>query len=328
MVIAWVDGSDPVLAEKRNHFLAEAGINPAVSALPTYYASNQEIRYCVLSILKFAPFVRNIFIVTDGQDPDVAEDVKKFFPERLKDIRLVDHTEIFRGYEAYLPTFGSMSIEALLWRIDGLAEHFVYFNDDIFLIREVQPTDWFLDGLPVLQGAWRPVPLRKMLSNLVKALYYKQIRGRIDYRPKFSFYLSQWHAASLLGRKIRYFFNCHVPYIFRKSSLSEFLAANPEALKRNLSFRFRDQQQFNVTTLANHIEIRNGNKNIRSIRRGYLHPGYPKTRLMKKIRRCETDTSILSVCVQSLDRFSEQDRQDIFRWLDKILDLPHQTPKR
>ncbi len=39
-------------------------------------------------------------------------------------------------------------------RIPGLAEHFVYFNDDFFLIKHTKPTDFFRDGLPVLRGKW------------------------------------------------------------------------------------------------------------------------------------------------------------------------------
>jgi hypothetical protein len=33
----------------------------------------------------------------------------------------------------FLPTFSSPAIEANLHRIAGLSEHFLYFNDDVFL---------------------------------------------------------------------------------------------------------------------------------------------------------------------------------------------------
>jgi predicted NAD/FAD-dependent oxidoreductase len=34
----------------------------------------------------------------------------------------------------------------MLWRIKGLSNQFVYFNDDIFLLRKITPTDWFIKG--------------------------------------------------------------------------------------------------------------------------------------------------------------------------------------
>lgn len=35
-----------------------------------------------------------------------------------------------------------------LHRIEGLSEQFVYFNDDIFLLNEVNETDFFKNNLP------------------------------------------------------------------------------------------------------------------------------------------------------------------------------------
>ncbi|MCU0459319.1 MAG: Stealth CR1 domain-containing protein, partial [Bacteroidales bacterium] len=62
VVIAWVDGDDPRLVEKRSRYQSGGRITTASGAHPTRFASSNEIRYCVLSILRFAPFVRNIFI--------------------------------------------------------------------------------------------------------------------------------------------------------------------------------------------------------------------------------------------------------------------------
>ncbi len=56
-------------------------------------------------------------------------------------INLVDHRDILPA-EA-LPTFNSHAIETSLHRIEGLAEHFVYFNDDVFLGRPARPETFF-----------------------------------------------------------------------------------------------------------------------------------------------------------------------------------------
>lgn len=58
-----------------------------------------------------------------------------------------------------LPTFSSHAIEMNLHRIPGLTEHFVYFNDDTFLIRPVSETAFFRDGLPCTYGGEYPIEL-------------------------------------------------------------------------------------------------------------------------------------------------------------------------
>jgi len=58
---------------------------------------------------------------------------------------VVSHREIF-GDTGRLPTFNSHAIESRLHRIPGLAEHFLYLNDDVFLGRPVAPELFFTPG--------------------------------------------------------------------------------------------------------------------------------------------------------------------------------------
>ncbi len=322
VVIAWVDGNDSALAEKRRRYLPDAGPTANPGAHPTRFASVNEIRYCVLSILKFAPFVRNIFIVTDGQDPQLHDDLKAWYPDRMDAVRIVDHSEIFEGYEQYLPTFNSISIGNMIWRIKGLSEHFVYFNDDVFLIRSMKPEDWVKNNRVVLRGKWMLPPYIKMVKNFLRRKIYGKLLNKPEYTPKFSFYLVQWNAASTAGMRNRFFFNCHTPHVLNRERLKAFFLKNESLLKENIAFPFRNQKQFNVTTLAHHLEILDGNKNTAPLNLGYLVPSYYSERRMKlKMRRCEKDESIKSVCVQSLDTASSKDQERIFSWMDQILEL-------
>jgi hypothetical protein len=191
VVIAWVDGNDPLLTEKRNRFLNGTGIRTHPGAHPTRFASINEIRYCVLSVFRFAPFVRNIFIVTDGQDPNLYEDVKTYFPERLNSLRIVDHREIFEGFEKHLPTFNSISIGNMIWRIRGLSENFVYFNDDTFLIRPVKPEDWFVGDKPVLRGKWAPAPVFRILWHNIRKTANIFLLNTNGFQPRASFHMGQ-----------------------------------------------------------------------------------------------------------------------------------------
>ncbi len=320
-VIAWVDGSDPRLAEKRNLYLEEAKRTSQHGVQSSFFASSNEIRYCVLSILTFAPFVRNIFIVTDGQDPNLNEDIKTYFPGKADTIRIVDHKEIFRGYEQYLPTFNSTSIESMIWRIKDLSEDFVYFNDDVFLIRDHQPGDWFINNRPVLRGKWLLPPYRKMVGNYIKTVINVYLRKNPGYWPKLSFYLRQWNAASLLGMKTRYFFHCHTPHALNRIRLENFFTENSALLEKNIANRFRNPDQYIMISLANHLEIKDGNRHIEKLNLGYLHPYYSKKRMERRIKRCKNDPGIKSICAQNLDMFGSEMREKIFDWMDKVLDL-------
>src|SRR5215212_8201665 len=154
VVVAWVDGSDRKHRRKRDRYLADPGANgqpERVASKDRRFSDNDEIRFCLRSIRNYAPWVRTIWLVTDNQIP---ASIDRRNAER-DGIRIVDHREIFRGYQQLLPTFNSLAIESMLWRIEGLADRFLYFNDDMMLVGPVQPTDFFSDeGKVNLRGRW------------------------------------------------------------------------------------------------------------------------------------------------------------------------------
>ena len=111
MVITWVDGDDPEHRAKRAEFGGKvAAVRDDVGG-EVRYSSRGEIFYCVGSVLRFASWVRKIWIITDNQNPRLDEFVERNFPNRTTEIEIVDHRTIFEGYEEYLPTFNSISIE-------------------------------------------------------------------------------------------------------------------------------------------------------------------------------------------------------------------------
>ncbi len=321
VVIAWVDGDDPHLAAKRNSFLTGTHHTISSGAHATLFASLNEIKYCVLSIFRFAPFVRNVFIVTDGQDPNLYDDIKMYFPERLSCVRIVDHKEIFEGFEKYLPTFNSISIANMIWRIKGLSDNFVYFNDDVILIREISPEDFFVDGRPVLRGKWLRPPYKIIIRNYFKTVIHKYLHNNPGYQPKASFFLRQWKTASLLGMKTRYFFHYHAPHPMNRLTIEKFFSDKMEMLEKNISYRFRHHNQFLMISLTYHLEILNGNMNFAKFNLGYINPFCSSNRLRKRIKRCENDSRIKSVCVQSLDMFSKEEQVKICKWIEGFLNL-------
>ncbi|MCW2918314.1 MAG: hypothetical protein JWN52_6382, partial [Actinomycetia bacterium] len=140
VVYTWVDGSDAAWQIRRDTALGvvDAGTLNEQAANDARYISRDELRYSLRSLAMYAPWVRHIWIVTDSQVP-VWLDISH--PK----VTVVDHKEIF-GDRGALPTFNSHAIESQLHHIDGLAEHFLYFNDDVFLGRPVIPGDFFLSN--------------------------------------------------------------------------------------------------------------------------------------------------------------------------------------
>ena len=88
----------------------------------------------------------------------------------LDKIRIVDHRAIFRDHLEALPTFNSRSIEAMLYRIPGLAEQYVYFNDDMSLIKPVGPEHFFGPNGPVLRGYYDVMPHYRIKRRVQKFL--------------------------------------------------------------------------------------------------------------------------------------------------------------
>lgn len=319
-VIMWVDGDDPLLAEKRNSYIKKDNLRPGhTGTISTRFASSNEIRYCVLSILRFASFVRNIFIVTDGQDPELNDEVEKYHPGRSSSIRIVDHREIFRGYEKYLPSFNSTSISTMLWRIEGLSENFVCFSDDVFLVREINYEDWFIENSSVIRGYWRLPPLRKLLGNSLKTFIRRRLKGEHDFQPRISFYIRQWKAAHLLGQRFRYYFHCHTPHPANRTEIEKYFDKEPGVLEKNIAFRFRDTDQFLLTALSYHLEILAGNRNFDRLDLVYIHPYYSEKRLARKINECRNNKKIKFLCVQSLEMLSTDIQQEVLSLMDEVL---------
>ena len=99
------------------------------------FFDNNELKYSLRSIEKYAPWFRNIYIVTNGQIPI-------WLNLTNSRVKLVKHEDIFPK-KTHLPTFNSVAIESHLHRIKGLSKRFVYFNDDLLVTKPIWPDDFY-----------------------------------------------------------------------------------------------------------------------------------------------------------------------------------------
>lgn len=321
VVITWVDGNDPKHKEKVNLELGNRARKNIPGANSKRFESADEIKYCVLSILKFAPFVRNIFIVTDEQDPNLNEIVEKYFPSRSKTIRIVDHKEIFRGFEENLPTFNNRSIGTMIWRIDGLADKYVHFNDDIFLIRDVTPDMWFNGDRPIINGSWKIIPLHRIFYQQIRLFVKRSILGNKEWEPRAAYHMGQWISAYKAGFRLRYFCFDHTPKALNNNIAKEYFENNPQDLKTYSSFKFRNYKQIVFQSLFYHLEILKGNRNFQKPNLVYVQPlGRNSEYMSEKLRECETSLNTHYLCVQDLESSTKTQKYEVFEWLKKLIE--------
>ena len=136
IVFSWVDGNDPeYVAARRAHM--EGAVVGEGDAHEARFRQINELKYALRSVYMYAPWIRRIFIATDSPVPAWLAD-----HPRVKIVR----SEEFFSDPSVLPTYNSQAVECQLHHIDGLSEHFLYSNDDMFFGRPVGPDMFFTPG--------------------------------------------------------------------------------------------------------------------------------------------------------------------------------------
>lgn len=132
VVYTWVDDGDQQFLDSLNAHLP-AGRRNRTTTSSARFKSHDELKYSLRSLNAYAPWVNKIFVVTNGQRPAWAQDNPK--------LQFVHHEQILEA--DYLPTFNSHVIGSALHKIPGLSEHYIYFNDDVLLLRALSVTQAF-----------------------------------------------------------------------------------------------------------------------------------------------------------------------------------------
>lgn len=248
-VILWVDGNDPNwLREKKKYTDTVENENNSVNR----YRDWGILPYWFRAVEKFTPWVRKIHFVTWGHLPE-------FLNIDNPKLHVVRHDEFIP--EEYLPTFSSHAIEMNIHRIPDLAEHFVYFNDDMFMLKPLKEEFFFMEGLPCTYGGEIPIELIGNVGTWLHAAvndlgivnahfskrdsvarYGKKYRDR-SYRWKDNLrtlFLEKLYPDYFTGFK-----NLHAPAAYLKSSFEEVWQAEPQKLDSTCKDRFRTSDNVN-----------------------------------------------------------------------------------
>lgn len=314
VVITWVNGDDPIHRAKRKAYtIDEQETSFEDIGGETRFRSVGEIAYCVASINKFAPYVRKIFIVTDNQDPEIGDFIRQNYQNCIP-MEIVSHTTLFDGYEQYLPVFNSLAIEAMLWRIPGLSEHFIYMNDDVMLIAPTTEETFFDKGRAVTYGYWH-LTLTARLSRL--------IRKKRNGHKIFTFKDSMLNAVKRSGAGFRFHRIRHIAHALRKSVFEEYFKENPDDLLLNIRHRFRNAEQYNPQALFYNVAIRQDKAISKPIadRELYLKGRNSPYYISDKLKLFDEKKGGIFCCVNSLDLVSREDRIKVIDWLRNRIGL-------
>lgn len=314
-VITWVDGANPHHKSKCAHYAAnsEAEIHDAANA-DVRFESSVEIYWCIASILKYSPFVRKIYIVTDAQKPMYLEHFVTEGIAAANRIEVIDHMELFRDHLDVLPTFNSRAIEAMLPYIKGLSEAFVYFNDNFFLNQTFAAENWFVDGKPVLRAVRRRISVGSFKAKFRATLRKLTLRPP-NSRPLFG--LAQEVAALLAGETTRYWALGHTPQPVVTQTLKKFYERNPDILRGQIRHRFRSCKQFNSISLAAHLEAQRSNIHpVDPPKIAYLDTSKNLDRVSEFCRMVEASV-VPSGCVQDLLKQDAEHRARVVQMMNR-----------
>ncbi len=248
IVYTWVDGADPAWQDAFRRVAAECGRDLGDESLdPARYRSRDELRYSMRSVWMYCGWVRHIYVVTAGQRPEWLAD--------HPGVTVVDHREILPADG--LPTFNSHAIEASLHHIDGLAEHVVYFNDDMFVTRPLRPEAFFHpNGLPNLFQSGARVP--GVEDDHTQAVDTAAIRGRELLAERF-------------GRVVEskpY----HSPYPLRRSIMAEVESEFPDMVAATRRSRFRSPSDLSTAaSFSQQYAFATGRAVLADVRTEYVH---------------------------------------------------------
>lgn len=245
-VIPWVDGSDPEWRKLKDQYSGKVTTGNETERFRDW----DLLKYWFRGVEKFAPWVNRIHFVTCGHLPPwLNTDHPK--------LHIVKHEDYIP--KEYLPTFSANPIELNIHRIEGLAEHFVYFNDDMYVTNHVAPGDFFQKGIPCSTAG---LSVTSMVNPMFAGILYND-RSLLDrnFNSKKVILNHFWkwlHPCYGFKRNLQTllllpfcsgffpgFYNAHGPNAFLKSTLDEVWEREGEELQKTCNNKFRSFSDVN-----------------------------------------------------------------------------------
>lgn len=134
LVIPYVDSLNAEWQKLYLEYRVSINHSSETDGVQRFRSAGDLFKYFFRCLEKNAPWLNNIYFLVQSLD-QVPGWLNK---DRVK---IVLHSDFIPV--DFLPTFNSTCIEMFLWNIPGLSEHFIYANDDTYVINQIQPSDFF-----------------------------------------------------------------------------------------------------------------------------------------------------------------------------------------
>lgn len=233
-LITWVDGDDPEWKKEFCKYRSASG-----DTRKNRYRDWGILRYMFRAFEYFTPWVRKIHFVTHGHLPE-------WLNINNEKLCIVKHTDFINV--ACLPTFNSHPLEINMHRIKGLADKFVYFNDDTFILDKLPAGRFFFNGLPrdmltfncIFIDSISHIRLNDILiinkhfrkKDFVKKHLFKLFSAKYGLEQIRSLLLLPWP-------QITGFYDHHQPQAFLKNTFEEVWDLEEDILKKTSLNKFR-----------------------------------------------------------------------------------------
>ncbi len=282
VVYTWVDGNDPAMAAKRRaHQALSCDVIAPRETGASRYTSHDELKYALRSLEMYAGFVRHVYLVTDSQIP-------AWLDPDAEGLTVVDHRDILPPDA--LPVFNSHAIESSLHHIPGLSDHYLYFNDDVFINRPVRAEHFFHgNGIariplsPLKLGLGAPHPLEPAPNSAGKNA--REV-------------ISRFHGRQITHKSL------HTPHPQLLSVMREMETLGIEELERTAYSRFRSTSDVApASTLHHHWAIATGRAVPAEYRFRYVQLGTPD--MQRRLARLAAGEDIDFFCLNDVDTTPE-----------------------
>lgn len=265
IVIAWVDGSDPLWQEERMRVL------PSSAFIARRYRDWGLLKYLFRSIEENAPWVNKVHFVTWGHLPS-------FLNTDHPKLNIVKHSDYIPN--EYLPTYSANPIEMNFHRIEELSEQFIYFNDDMYLLNKTNPSDFFLNGLPRDVAILNPIVASDvdtiagiMMNDMGIINKHFKVRKVIKsnpgkwFNPKYGF-LNLLNLIFLPWKNAVGLYQQHIPSSLLKSTYEEIWESEPSILHNVSMNKERDNKRDVNQWLIKEWQVMQGKFEPRSVKFG------------------------------------------------------------
>lgn len=272
VVYTWVNASYPLLVQQMKQYKylqkGESGQEAIPDSDAMLYRDYGLLRYSMRSVERFAPWVRNVILVTNGALPYWLNTTSSRF-------RHVTHEVMFgsgaTNHTASLPNFSSFAIDSQLGDIPGLSDCFFYLQDDFFFTDYIRKEDFFDEDTgklkvdmwdlqaPAAEKVWNVWHASMAYSNHLLNLHYNPTA----YAPYLAAAATQPNLANYpsniplsLPPSLSHNYGSHSCFFFRKDIFRKIAEYWPEAVNRTLGHKFRQPDDMQPVFMHAHVAVK------------------------------------------------------------------------